>query len=254
MSTRITPTFLLKGIEINKLIADYQSGVFSRPISSDKSSSKKKIVISQNTAILAPRYGSSNKDPIFTIKDKHNSSVIFATTGHADYEIFTRSGGKLPIGGRCKRCQKDFDTVAMGYPVGYQELIVLTDDTIAHYRIIYVFWVEGKFCSFECTLGYIRMVLAQPADYRDPTLLDSERLLKNLFSLMYPAAGLLRPAQDPDLLHSNGGSLSKEQWSDERHIYIRTDRILMIPAKVEYLQQNFINPIHTIDYHEPLSL
>jgi hypothetical protein len=131
----------------------------------------------------------------------------------------------------------------LGYPIGYQEQLILPnnlEDGPARYRIMYVFWVEERFCSFECALGYIRLILARPADFRDPTLKESERLLKVLFSLTYPEnATPLRPAQDPRLLQSNGGSLTKEQWQDARHVYIRTDRVLLIPAKVEYLQQNF---------------
>lgn len=239
MATRITPTFLLKGVDIHRLIADYQAGAFNRPWTY-----KKKIKLSQTSTSLAPKYGVSNRDPIFSIKDKHNSNVVFATSGHNDFEVFTRTGGNLPIGGRCCLCGDDFDQTALGYPIGYQEQLILPnnqeDPLKARYRIMYVFWVEGRFCSFECALGYIRLILARPADFRDPTLKESERLLKLLFSLTYPDNKTpLRPAQDPRLLQSNGGSLTKDQWQDTRHVYIRTDRVVLIPAKVEYLQQNF---------------
>lgn len=247
MATRVTPTFLLRGVDPNKLLLDYQSGFFSRPIGQ-----KQKIKIAQNTAILAPTYGSTNYSPVFCIKDKNNCSVIIATTSHSDFEVFTKTGGQLPTGGRCDFCKDDFKDVAIGYPLGYQELTVLTnydkDVSKSRYRILYTFWVEGKFCSFECSLGYIRLILSRPADQRDTTLRDSERMLKMLYKLMYPTAGPLRPAQDPRLLKTNSGSLSKDEWQDTRHIYIRTDRILMIPAKVEYIQQNFLNPIAAIEY------
>lgn len=245
MATRVTPTFLLKGLDPHKLLADYQAGFFSRPVTN-----KTKIQISQNKTILAPIYGSTNHSPIFCVKDKNNSSVIIATTGHADYEVFTKSGGDLPVGGRCDKCKEDFTCTSMGYPVGYQEITVLTNDdnsTEARYRVLYVFWVEGKFCSFECTLGYIRAVLSLPADYRDTTLRDSERMLKTLYKLTYPDAPPLRPSQDPKLLQVNGGSLTKEQWQDSAHIYVRTDRVLMIPAKVEYMRQKFVEPNSNID-------
>jgi hypothetical protein len=250
MATRITPTFLLKGVDIHKLIAEYQRGAFNRPWTY-----KKKIKIAQTSTSLAPSYGNSNKDAIFSVKDKHNSNVIFATSGHNDFEVFTRTGGNLPVGGRCGLCGDDFTQTALGYPIGYQEQIMLcnqSDDPLkAHYRLIYVFWVEGRFCSFECTLGYIRLILARPADFRDPTLRDSERMLKMLFSLTYPDIKTpLRPAQDPRLLLSNGGSLTKEEWQDTRHVYVRTDRVLLIPAKVEYLQQNFSSQHSLLNYKE----
>lgn len=252
MATRVTPTFLLKGLDPNKLLTDYQAGFFSR-----SSIVKTKITIAQNTAILAPTYGTTNQSPVFCVKDRNNCSVIIATTGHADYEVFTRTGGDLPVGGRCDHCKDDFTHTAVGYPVGYQELTALTNDETdskkARYRVLYIFWVEGKFCTFECALGYVRIILSRPSDYRDTTLRDSERMLKTLYKLTYPTAPLLRPAQDPKLLRINGGSLTKEEWQDNRHVYIRTDRILMIPAKVEYVQQNFINPVMTIDVIRDMS-
>lgn len=247
MTTRVTPAFLLKGLDPNRLLADYQSGFFSR-----QPSTKSKIKISQNTTILAPTYGTTNRSPVFCVKDRNNCSIVIATTGHADFEVFTSTGGDLPTGGRCDHCKDDFTNIAVGYPVGYQELTLLTNDDPnpknAHYRVLYTFWVEGKFCSFECALGYVQLLLSRPADYRDTTIRDSEGLLKHLYKLTYPTASPLRPAQDPKLLRSNGGSLSKEEWQDNRHIYIRTDRILMIPAKVEYIQRNFLNPVMAIDY------
>lgn len=241
MATRITPTFLLKGVDPNKILADYQAGVYSRPIVV-----KSKIRIAQNTSILAPTYGSTNQDPIFAVKDRNNNSVVIATTGHSDFEIFTRTGGNLPVGGRCEHCRDEFEHTAIGYPVGYQEQTILTNDTAdvkqAQYRVLYVFWVEGRFCDFECALGYLRIMLGRPATYRDTTLRDSERMLRHLHKLTHPTAAPLRPAQDPRLLQSNGGSLTKEVWKDHRHLWVRSDRILMIPAKAEYVQQNFTNP------------
>lgn len=240
MATRVMPTFLLKGVDPSKLLADYQAGVFSR-----STSQKTRIRIAHNTTILAPNYGTSNQDPVFAVKDRNNNSVIVATSGHSDFQVFTSTGGDLPVGGRCEHCRQDFDNIVVGYPIGQQEQTVLMNDTDdpkqAIYRVLYVFWVEGRFCSFECALGYLRLMLVRPADYRDTTLRDSEKMLKYLHKLTYPTAGPLRPAQDPRLLRSNGGSLSREEWQDQRHIFVRTDRVLMIPAKVEYIRQNFIN-------------
>lgn len=247
MATRVTPTFLLKGLDPQQLLADYQSGFFTR-----QSTPKSKIKISQNTAILAPTYGTTNHSPVFCIKDRNNCSVVIATTGHSNFEVFTRTGGSLPIGGRCDFCKYDFTDTAVGYPVGYQESTVLTTDspdtTNSRYRVLYTFWVEGEFCTFECALGYVRKLLSRPSDQRDTTIRDSERMLKMLHHLIYPTAGPLRPAQDPRLLQSNRGSLTREEWQDRRHIYVRTDRILMIPAKIEYVQQNFLTPVSAIDY------
>lgn len=243
-STRFIPTFLLKGVDPNKLLADYQAGVFSRPITP-----KAPITISQNTTVLARSYGATNQSPIFSIKDRNNNSVVFATTNHTGYELFTKNGGELPVGGRCDFCKEDFTNVSMGYPLAYQERDILTRDeqNIGHYRIFYTFWIEPGCCSFECSLAELRKMTARPADDRDVTYRDAEIWLKYLFRLTYPNAGLLLPAQDPKLLKSNGGSLTKEEWKDNRHVYTRTDRVLLIPVKVEYIRSNLIQQPVTID-------
>ncbi len=240
MSTRVTPTFLLKGIDPNRILQDYKNGFFNR-----KTETKAQLKLA-NTIIIAPTYGSNNHSPIYSIKDKHNCNVVIATTGHSDYQLFHSNGGKLREGGLCEHCKMQFDQTSIGYPIGYQESLLLTSDDQPRYRVFHTFWVEGTFCSFECALGYVRIMLNKPADYRDTNIRDSERLLKLLYRLMHQSSDVLRPAQDPRLLKSNGGSLTAEEWQDKKHIYTRTDRILMIPAKVEYIQENFNTPVSII--------
>lgn len=246
MSTRVNPTFLLKGINPNKILADYQAGLYFR-----SSKPKSHIKQSKNTSILAPVYGTSNKDPIFAVKDRNNTDIIIATTNQSNYEVYTKLGGSLPEGGRCQRCSKDFKHTAIGYPVAFQEQTILIGHGLeAKYRIIYVFWTEGIFHSCECALAYLNLLLAQPADYRNTSYRDSVRWLRMMHKLMYPDAGVLRESQDPQLMKSNGGSIPDEEWNANTHIYKRTDRLLLIPAKTEYVRQNVTDPVASISYLE----
>lgn len=244
MSLSIRPTFLLRGVNPTQLRADYDAGVFTR-----KPIAKSKIPIAQANVILAPTYSDKNTDPIFCVKDRHNSNIIIATTSHQDCEIFTSQGGKLPTGGRCELCHDDFTHTAIGYPIAFRETTaVQTVDGKARNRILYTFWVDGRFDSFECALAYVKKHMARPADRRETTLHNSERWLRLMYRLMYPTAPALRQAQDPRLLQSNGGSLTRKQWEDERHVWVRTDRVIAMPAKVEYMQHNFINVANPINY------
>lgn len=226
MAAHITPTFLLKGLDYKRLLADYNSGFFSRvPIK------KEKIKSSKTNLVLAQEYGTSNYDPMFSVKDKYNGNVVVATIGNTDFEIFTKSGGKLSTGGRCDFCKEDIIGTPIGIPVGYQESTILTEDGgNYYYRVTYTFWVERRNCDFECALAYAK---------RDSSLRDSERLLKMMHRFMHPKEKTLVPAQDPGLLLSNGGPLTKEQWKEEKHEYIRTDRVLVIPAKSEYIRNEY---------------
>ena len=86
-------------------------------------------------------------------------------------------------------------------------------------------------------------MLARPNNQRDPILQSSEHWLIMLYRLMHPGASTLRPAPDPKLLQ---GTLTREQWLDRRHVYKQTDRIVIIPAKREYIQQVVNRPIVAI--------
>lgn len=236
--SHIKPTFLLKGIDPNELLDAYNKGIYSK-----YEQNNTKIIVTQTNSILAPTYGSSNKDPVFCVKDKNNNNIIIATSKHVDYEVFNSSGGNLPEGGRCDHCKIDFDHVVVGYPVAYQEQILLIDEEISpHYKTIYIFWTEGELCSFECALTKIRETQQRSCEYRDNNTRDSESMLRMLYKFMHPNDGILRPAQDYGLLKSNRGSLTMEEWNNNKHVYVKTDKILLMPAKHEYIQENFIKP------------
>lgn len=248
MTTRINPTFLLKGVDPNKLLEAYQAGFFNRPIPV-----KAKIVMPRNTAILVPVYGTSNHEGVFCFKDKNNTSVIIATTGQENFQIYTKCGGMLVEGGRCDFCKKDFTNTVVGYPIAYKEsTILVSKDNDYIYKNIYTFWVDGELCSFECALAKLRGLLSKQPDYQNNLIKDSESLLKMLYKLMHPDAEDLRASQCSRLLKENKGSLTREEWVDTKHLYINTNRVLLVPAKLEYMQEILPNSVKTIDYYRDI--
>lgn len=245
MVTKHIPTFTLKGVDPIKLMTDYNSGYFTidRPIAS-------KIKLVEEGAIIAPIYGSSNSDAIFSIKDKNNSNIVIATSGHDNFEHYFSNGGQMPVGGRCDACKRDFKGPVVGYPVKFEIKHILInnpnnpdDPDDGLYRVIYIFWVEGEFCSFEHALYYVRKHHTLPYKYRDCNLRDSENLLKLLYRLKFPRAGELYPCNDPRLLKSHRGSLTDEQWENKNLQYEDTHRLHIIPVKREYIQQLCNHPI-----------
>jgi hypothetical protein len=142
--------------------------------------------------------------------------------------------------GTCDYCGCSFESGSVGYPLGYSEdQILVGEGGDARYVTLYTFWVEGSFCSYEDALGYVRHKLSRPAIYRDTSLRDTEMILKQMYRLAYPDAGPLQAANDDRLLQRKGGSLSDEEWRRTHHTYRRTDRVVMIPAKVEYIRQTY---------------
>ena len=233
MSVQTKYTFLLKGIDPNKLLSDYKSGKFSVV-----SENVKKFPLAPNNKLIAPVYGTSDSDPVFSIKDKNNNSIVIATAGHDNYELFMANNGEPPcIGGRCDFCKRDFDTQNIGYPVAHEEYTLLVNDDEPHYKIHYVFWMHTETCSLECGLSEIRKHQCRRSEHKDNLSKNSESMIHKLFKLMYPGSGVLRPAQDPKLLKINKGSLTKEEWENPKFLYKQTDRILMLPIKLEYLQK-----------------
>ena len=233
MSVQNKHTFLLKGIDPSKLLSDFKNGKFL-----NIPNEIKRFPLSQNNKLIAAVYGSCDKDPIFSIKDRNNNSVVIATTGHENYELFMANNGETPImGGRCDFCKQDFDTQNLGYPVAHEEYTLLVNNFDPYYKVHYVFWMDGETCSLECSLSEIRKSQCRHSEYKESSTKNSEYMLHKLFKLMYPNSEVLRPAQKHTLLKSNKGSLTKEEWENPKFLYKPTDRILLLPIKVEYLQK-----------------
>jgi len=234
MSVQNKHTFLLKGIDPSKLLNDYKNGKFLIIPENIK-----KFPLAQNNKLIAAVYGTSDKDPIFSIKDRNNNSVVIATTGHENYELFMANNGEHPnIGGRCDFCKRDFDTQNIGYPIAHEEYTLLVNHIEPYYKIHYVFWMYGETCSLECSLSEIRKSQCRHSEYKENSTKNSEYMLHKLFKLMYPNLGILRPTQEPRLLKINKGCLTKEEWENPKFLYKPTDRILLLPIKMEYLQKS----------------
>ena len=89
-------------------------------------------------------------------------------------------------------------------------------------------------CSEACMLHVATKVAA--ANPHDPTLSNAARLANLMVYLKHPPGQLIKPANDPELLASRGGSLSLEKYVDPNTTYNRTDYITLIPAKRSYQQ------------------
>jgi hypothetical protein len=244
MATSVTPTFLLKGIDPNTVYKDYLAGKFSEP-----HSNRGKIKIVSNMKVLAPKFGESNAAPVYLLKDKHNCRVVVATSNHNNYDIFVKEGSSsfsnIPMNQtrHCKVCNKEFSGRGAGNIIGFQEMVLLED---GKYRLHYFFWTEEEiFHGMECLARYILDRNATSVSQRDAFVSESLRALRLLHKLMYPnAKAPLKPCNDPSLLIANGGSLTWEEWENENHVYTKTDRVVLIPAKVEFIRNNALAEIN----------
>jgi hypothetical protein len=214
------------------------TGFFSRPVDEVK---LKPIRLSSKPSLIRATYAKSNRDAVFSVKDRQNRETVFFTTNHVNYDQFEKTGD-LISGGRCEYCLLDFSHSVTSYPIEYRETIVpsteLIDGTkVTTYQSVYTFWTEGCFCSFECALAYLRNMAARPSVQRDEKLKIAEYQLKWMYTLLYPEEDVLTPSSDPRLLQRNGGSLTEEQYRDKTHMIVRTTGVLIIPVKREYVRR-----------------
>lgn len=231
MCTRIAPAFFLKGLDIKKLVLDYQSGLFNRPIR------QKAKIVPTAANILQPAYGEDGCSPMYRMKSKNDMPIIVVTNNNKSFEFFVKSKGALPTGGVCDYCRRPFEGQVVGYPVEYQEKAILsTEGERSVYRNIYMFWIDGEFCSFSCALTFLQNLMIRPAAYRDNSALDSIRQLHFLHSLMHPEATLTHRS-DAKLLTCNGGSVSEEEWlAGSSLAFVKSERVVIMPAKNEYIR------------------
>lgn len=229
----IIPTFRLRGIDPTELFRDYLAGSFSNiDIPNDK------IVIENIIPVVAPQYGLSIADNMYSIKDGISDQIIFATTNHKAYEMYTKSGGSLPTEGRCLWCRYDHKGSEMpGTIVAYKQKIfqVKIGEKFTIQKT-HCFWTDNQCCDMECALAFDQFFSNLPPDKRESQFYDSEYLLRFLYSLQYPGSGPLIAAKDFRLLNINGGSLTYEQYKSTRHIYRKMPGMLLLPAKVSYIQ------------------
>ncbi len=231
MAVCVNPTIFLRGIEPMKILTNYKNGMYNRPVIV-----KSKIVVAEFQQILAPTYSSDTESGVFSLKDRNNSDVVIATSGNVAYQV-CRHNGIAPCSNRCDSCKRDFDHKSLGYPVNFEEvtLPIVDDHGVTRHRVVYVFYVEGEFCGFECALFYIREHLSSSASFRDVNMNDSERWLRLLYDLTYPNGEKLRPANNPRLLISNGGSLTENEWKTK--VFIPNGRVVMVPVRRDFILQ-----------------
>jgi len=232
--TAVTPTYCLKSITPADVIARYHQGEFNREYRP-----KSRITLQRTVPVLAPIYGVSNFDPIYTLKGPNNEAIVIATTNH---EAFSRyqTNGEQPVAGNhfCLGCRKQYYGIPLGIPVAFNDQTIL--ETLPDGRQInrnhYTFWMEGQdFHSTQCLYTYLNQLLNKVSTERDPRNANSLTYLSFLHRLMHPGVPLV-PLNDPKLLLEHGGSLSRKEWEDQDYIYVPKPRVHLVPVKLDYVK------------------
>ena len=238
------PTFLLREIDPSAVIAQYLVGQFTYP------TTKLTVNAAPIGELVEPIYGSDPQEGLYTVKDKSNNKLTMASSNQHHYDLYKKNGDKMPVGGRCEVCDREFTTQSLGVVLDVSRITIVDERGVFHTML--ETWMDGCMCDMECVLYATRKELAKMAQYR--TCTDaSERYLHEIYHLMYPQnRDLLTPCNDPKLLISKGGSLTYPQWSNHRHEYQETGHLIAIPAKKEWLRQQYGPTTYLLPKREPM--
>lgn len=227
--TTITPTFLLKGVDPLKVLNDYLTG--NHPTSRKPSAS-----CTPSTLIsLIPKYGTTPDSETYVYRDRTNYQKRIVTTNH---DVFSQSDdpSTLPTVGKCMWCRRELEKS----PVGIPTTVKWTPDLSSPSRRAgsLRFTVDGTYCTFECAYASLKYISPPIHLMRDPLYMDSEQLLRLMYSTCYPdSKKFIQPAPDWRLLKDNGGPLTLQEFFSDCHRYVKTPNVVVHPIKIEFEAQ-----------------
>ena len=237
--TTIEPTFLLRGVQVSKVVSDYLAGKYD-----EIEIPKTKVNSSVRGVIADYSIGTDARSEIYEFTDRSGRRQRIITVNHDNYDkvkpklnnhsyLDTLASdpdkiGDLPPGGICLWCRRNFKFNPVGMPVKI-EYIEELGKTIYH--------TIGTYCCYECCYSDLKYKTRCPFTYRDHRYMDSESMLRRMFELTHPGE-LLLEQNDWMLGQWNGGPLSEEDFFSKSHVYRKDLNMVLLPAKYEYSLQS----------------
>lgn len=169
------------------------------------------------------------------IKQYEVPELHIESSGVKSFKHFDKNGGVMCKGGRCDYCKRDFDHEIIGYPTKMEEKLVLVNGVK---QIITSYFTEGEFDTYNCALAYLNKFNYHSVTKCDVNVLDSKYLLYQMFENHHPQKSLIA-APNPSLLESNGGSVSDNDWCNDSYCYNRSESVITVPIKVEYVRTSY---------------
>ena len=219
---RQDPIFVLKGINPKTLQKNYFEGKYV-----DLQVPESRINISNVFYLNTPTFGCSPEDSRYQFKGQNNVSMVILTTNTRDYAFYKEKKLYECKLRRCPWCITDYESEPIRVPVQMETFKLKNGKTQL------IFWDTGICCcSFGCAIAWAkRESILSPCYQRSP------HLLSVLFQTMYPKQQLIETPPF-NILDVHGGPLTKEDYTKYIYKYERTNNLVFLPAKEEYLQQS----------------
>ena len=209
----VVESFTLSRVDPVAVAEKYQAGYYNT-----LNIPRVRIDIGDRGDVLKKQHDTSSSADIYTYKNKAGEDVVLATTNCTQFRACHAEGPEI-CGGRCFYCLRDFKTRPLG--------IVCE---ITHEHDMKIYHTEKIFDGFGCIFTYIRKT-NWPSIIKDDLIMKT----KQMFNDMYP--GLPTPyANDMELLKSNHGSLTDEEWENKAYTYQPMSGRILAPFKSIYVR------------------
>ena len=224
----ITGTFSLFRIDPVEVVKKYNTGHFSK-----LTFPKVKFSLEgQSKEVIKKTVDTSPFSDVYTYRNRASQDIVAATTNCRQFTIYNTTTGessqtesdlskcnKSDLSSRCFYCLRDFKHQPLGMVIHINR-----DGGVEN------FYTERIFDKFGCIFHYIS----------DRNWSDSmkDRVSNNtirLLHLMHPGKPIPF-AKDMELLKSNQGSLTDEEWDDDTYSYVKVPGIIISPVKAIYAQ------------------
>ncbi len=242
--TVIDPTFLLRGIDVSKVVQDYFAGKYN-----DIEIPTVKVNSSVRGVVADYSVGTDARSEIYEFIDRSGQRQRVITINHRNYDNISsklvnnsyietlardksspnnRTIGDLPPGGICLWCRRKFDFYPVGTPV---KIEYLEEENKTIYHTI------GSYCTYECCFSTLKLNTRCTFQYRDYRFMDSESMLRSMYERVHPGEHL-KEQNDWETAQWNGGPLSEDDFFSKSHVYRRDLSLVLLPAKYEYSLQS----------------
>lgn len=238
--TVIDPTFLLRGIDVSRVVQDYFAGNYK-----DIGIPTTKVNTIVRGVVADYSVGADDRSEIYEYIDRSGQRQRVITVNHKNYdnvnsklvnnsyiETLTkdesssslRTIGDLPLGDICLWCRRKFSFGPVGIPIQI-EYLERENKTIYH--------TIGSYCTYECCFSTLKLNTRCPFTYRNHRYMDSESILRSMYERVYPGEHL-KEQNDWMLAQWNGGPLNEDDFFSKSHVYCRDLSLVLLPAKYEY--------------------
>lgn len=216
----IKESFMIRRIIPKDIALKYFKGEFL-----NRTLPKNKILTSHNFIKMGKEIGTNAKYEVFRFVDKSNNPQTILTTNHSSYSNNLSNNTLI----RCRYCMRN----NMKNPVGIPISMNFASEKLT-------FACIDPCCDFGCAFSYLKRKNLQNRFYIGPLYANAEQLLLCFYYRTYPEKKGEPIKEKPhfDLLKSNGGPLSNEEFDKGSAKYISIPNIIILPAKKQFIKLN----------------